>query len=465
MPKEAIGAPQAIADTNDLVVRLLKQRKFPAATIAAKRGLCCMPNSPELWTNLGACLWAYRDYDGAFNACKRALELNANHITSLHNIALLYELSNQTELAEETYHRVLELDPTYLDAKWDLSLVRLGTGRLSEGFSLYDTRIERNINGAFPAFKLPRWNGECLEGKSILIPGEQGYGDTILFSRFLPWIASPAIGAKVVVCVTPIMVALLWEFRHLVEFIPENVPLPDVDYYICMGSLPHFYDSYQYADPPPPRLSLATIPSDPGRIARRIDQQMKMGPVKVPDPGLEPAFKIGICWTGSAKQQRNNERSVPFEMLTELAGDPRVWLYSLQVDPGASATIIDAGMDELVLDLSGDMAARGLVGTGTVIREMDLVITICTSVAHLAGAMGVPCWVLLCTSPYWVWMYGDGDSSPWYPHVKLFRQKRYMEWRPVIDAVKVELAALLAKRFDGEPTIEFNAALKTDTLY
>ncbi len=198
----------------------------------------------------------------------------ATDIIALHNIALIYEATGRPQLAAAIMQRVLDKDPGYLAAKWELGLMRLGMGDLSAGFAGYETRTERFVDLSDPEFDgMLHWAGQCIEDKAILIVGEHGIGDSILFSRFIPWICEHA--GKVWFRAAPEMRSLLWEMHGMLEFLPEDVPPPHADYFLFIGSLAHFYDSYAYADPPPPRLrTVDDIPPDPGFIRRRIDKEM-----------------------------------------------------------------------------------------------------------------------------------------------------------------------------------------------
>jgi len=154
-------------------------------------------------------------------------------------------------------------------------------------------------------------------------------------------------------------------------------------------------------------------------------------------PGVDDTMlKIGIAWTGNPQMKRNSERSVPLEEMLKLAELPNVVIYGLQI---GTQDINRLGADQLVCDLTHDIKSLGFAGTAAVMLNLDLVITCCTATAHLAGALGVPCWTLLCQNPYWMWLR-DRSDSVWYPNTRLFRQKKMCDWSPVIDEVKSELA-------------------------
>jgi len=202
---------------------------------------------------------------------------------------------------------------------------------------------------------------------------------------------------------------------------------------VFLGSLPYLLG-----------IRVDTLPPDPLRIRSRVQQQHRLAPFNLPEPAMKDAFRVGICWSGNPHQDRNHDRSIPLELLLPLAENPNVMIYSLQVGPGASA-LAATGAQGLICDLQEDLTFHGLVGAGNALLGLDLVITVCTSVAHLAGAVGVPVWTMLSHDPYWVWTR-EGTKTPWYPTMKLFRQPEAGDWASVTDEVGTELTALVNAR-------------------
>lgn len=432
---ESKPVPEPVRALNEYAAKvLLPARKYYAAIVATKRAIHVTPNSRELWSNLGSYYWNLQAYDEAEAALRRALQIDLNYAVAHNNLALVLASQGRFEEAEQSFTRALAIDPDYLGCRWDRSLFWLALGRYEQGFKEYETRIPfRKEEGrrVYPEFAAPVWQGESLAGKSVYIASEQGLGDTILFSRFLPWVASEA--AKVYVCCSDQMISLLWEFRHIVELLPEGVPVPETDFSCVMGSLPHRYD-----------VTAETIPADPGLIRKRVEIQQEIGPIELPQPDGPSPLRIGLCWTGNPAQDRNGERSVPLEDLMQLAAHPQIWAYSLQVGSGESdLERICAG--SIVHNLGPQLRNRGLAAAGTAMLGMDVVITCCTAIAHLAGALGVPCWVMLCNDPYWLWMH-ERDDSPWYPSLTLFRQEKPGDWKPVVARIYERLEIMLERR-------------------
>ena len=180
------------------------------------------------------------------------------------------------------------------------------------------------------------------------------------------------------------------------------------------------------------------MPADSGRILKRTKASAHS--VAVPKPHM-PSLRIGISWSGNPAMLSNETRSMPIEPFLKLAENPNYTLYSLQV--GAGASDIDyVGCNDLVCDASKELSLMGFAGTASLMLNLDLVITICTSNAHLAGAIGVPCWTLLSYDPYWFWGF-EGDKSKYYPNMRLFRQPAPGDWQSVMNEVEAALAELV----------------------
>lgn len=433
---EEQDAPAWLTEANNYAATLIGDGQLEVAVTTYYRALALEPAAATLWSNLGSALWSLRRYGEAEAALLRALALKPDYPLALVNLGMVYEGQGRLDAALEAFNQGIAADPDYVLLRWNRAILRLNHGEYEAGFAEYDSRLLRKAK-EYPRLanqagkRIPMWQGEDLEGKLLHVEVEQGIGDTILFSRFLPMVAQRA--HHVTLCCSADLASLLWHHRPDIEFLPQRVPVPDVDYYAYLGSLPRWLGVKSPADVPP----------DPGLIRQRANRARKQ--IDLPNPGAAPAYKIGICWTGNPEMDRNAERSVPFEKLITLARDPRVWLYSLQLGPGAQR-IRELQADGLVQDLSPQMRQRGLVGTATAILQCDLVITSCTMVAHMACALGVPTWVMLCVDPYWPWMSGTKTTSAWWPTARLFRQRHSGDWDQVIDDVRSALNGWIAER-------------------
>jgi hypothetical protein len=420
----------AIDGLNRLAVAQAEGQMFDAAVVTTQRAIHIMPTAPDLWANLASHYWHLRKYVDAWECAERALRSDPNNTNAWGNLALALESMRDVEGAEAAYRTGLQRNPDAVKLRYNYGLMLLGQGRYEEGWQNYEARIAKSPEN-YPKFVAPYWDGEDLTDRTIFVFAEQGIGDNVLFARFLPWLAERA--ARIYVCWPGIVHSLLSGYMDdpRIAYCPEGTPIPKTDYSMFMGSLPYRAGA-----------TIDHLPPDPGFISERVKGVGEM--VQVPYPaGLSvKPFRVGICWTGNPKQERNRDRTVPLELLIGLAADPRVFLYSLQCGPG-QADLNRVGVGDLVVDPSTELTRAGLAATGSAMTQLDLVITCCTSIAHLAGALGLPAWVMLPRDPYWVWGESDDESTPWWPSLRLFRQEEPFKWEPVVDHVKDEVTKLI----------------------
>lgn len=424
---------------HDAAIRMKVDGHFVAANIALRRAVAISPESGMLWASLGSGLWHIGKYEEAYQCLTRALELQPDDMLSTMYMGMMLSSMQRKQEAYGYLKRAIECDPNDSDpniaegrrlhARWSLALAQLDHGDWIDGFKDYECRYAFRGREYYPQLPYPFWQGEDLNGKTLFIEGEQGVGDRILFSRYLAWICDSWPTAKVLVHISamdqPVSIeGLLWGFCEKypnLQFLPHGIPFPKADYCCFLMSLARIHGT-----------TPDHVPSDPGLIRERAMREAHA--INLPQPHVE-ALKVGISWAGNPAMTRNSERSIWPEMMFELEEDPLVQCYSLQFG--------DSGMDRLgahqiIPDCARDIGNRGMLGTAVVMLNLDLIITVCTSNAHLAGALGVPCWTLLHYDPYWMWLRGR-DDSVWYPSMRLIRQTTPGDWRGVIDRVKREL--------------------------
>jgi hypothetical protein len=400
-----------------------------AALTMLRRALNLNPEQSDTWSNLGLVLWRIGRVEEAGVALRRAVDMNPEKATYHGNLGVFLGAVNRNEEALYHLEKAFQLDPSNLSPKWDIALLHLRTGNWKTGLAGYDIRRKHRGIKLYPDLPMPLWRGEDLTGKALYIQGEQGIGDRFLFSRYLTWIKDTWPTCRIIVCLYDPMINLFWEFRHLVEFLPQGVPWPaDLDYGCFLCTLPELHGT-----------TPDNVPPDPGLLRKRIQIGRDGTKINLPKPDL-PALKIGLCWTGNPEQVRNLDRSIPLEMLLPLTEHPRMVFYSFQCSPG-NADLKRLCASELICDLSPDIEKEGWVGTGIALMEMDLLLTVCTSVPHLAGALNIPTWIMLCADPYWIWGKKTA-TTPWYPSVRLFRQPTLGDWKPVLTEVRAELGKL-----------------------
>jgi hypothetical protein len=279
-----------------------------------------------------------------------------------------------------------------------------------------------------PTFSEPPWRGEPLNGSTILLWAEQGLGDTIQFIRYSAWVKQ--LGARVLVECPPTLHVLLSTVVGIDRFVVASGAR--FDYYVPLLSLPAVLGT-----------TLATVPAEvpylhaaPERVAH---WKSELAGIK--------GFKVGIAWQGSTRFLGDYFRSLPLAQFAPVAACPGVKLFSLQKGTGSEQLASWSGPAEIVdLGSSLDVEGNAFVDTAAVMMNLDLVITSDTSIAHVAGALGVPVWVALQETPNWRWLVGREDS-PWYPTMRLFRQSRLGDW----EGVFAEIAARLRSLSTGSP--------------
>ena len=404
---------------------------------AADALACCdaalelRPNYAEAWSNRGNALSDLNRPLDARACYERALELAPNFVDAWNNLALtLVDLDRHAE-ALESYDRALALAPEAVETHWNRALCLLQLGRFDEGWAEYEWRWRRKrIAAGSRAFDEPLWRGDApLEGKTILLHAEQGLGDTLQFCRYAALVAQR--GARVILEVQPELMRLLQELDGVADLIETGAPLPPFDYHCPLLSLPLALHT-----------TLATIPAaipylhaDSGNAERfrvRMNEAMAGSGV----------LKVGLVWAGGARahvpELRKNDarRSLAFEQLAPILDVPHVQFFSLQ--KGAAAAQLEearAGQQghqdaaSRIIDWTDEL--RDFADTAALVANLDLVISVDTSSAHLAGAMNRPVWILNRLDTCWRWML-EREDSPWYPSARLFRQPSLGNWTAVL---------------------------------
>ena len=422
---------------------LKNKGKFYAAKIAAQRAIALCPDAHILYNLLGAVQWNLGEYEASKRSLDIAYGSYPDDFAICCNYASLMSSFHDYAKSEELFDRAIGLATEKKQnehARWDRCMMLLDSGQWEKGLKDYDVRIQYRGSPYYTKMPYPYWAGEDLTDKTILVNCEQGIGDRILLSRYLIWIKGKWPSCRILFVASthglPSLENIMWEYNNFLEFLPIGIPWPKADYGVYLGSLPNIHGT-----------TLDNVPPDPGLIKMRAQHDAK--DLCLGEPHVK-CLKIGVCWTGNSLMQRNTDRTIPVELLLELETLPFVQLYGLQFGEGHD-DIARLGAHELIADLAPDIEREGsgLVGTAAAMTKMDLVISVCTLNAHLAGAVGVPTWVLLCHDPYWVWVRERSDSV-WWPTLRLFRQPQPNDWRSVIDEVKVELVKLWEQKQEKE---------------
>jgi hypothetical protein len=398
------------ADFARLGAQLQARGRYPAAITCYRRAIALDRDNAVLWNRLGHALWRDRRYEDAEEAIKRAIALDPEdervRAESRHWLGSVYADQGRIGEAIATYNDALELSPNSADVKLDRALTFLLGGQLRTGFREYEARIE-HLKANYPDMPMPRWRGEDVMTKSVLVMAEQGIGDIIQFSRYLPWLAARCAE---VIFLGPLELAPLFEPwpRHIIaQYVARGHWIPKADFYVPLCSLALLHNT-----------SIEKVPGDPGYFG-----EARSRAVHVPQPA-KPRLKIGICWAGNPMHGRDRDRSIALERFVELAADDSIQLYSFQV--GQRAGDIDiVGAQPLIHDLSRHLTDWS--ATAGALWGMDIVISVDSAVAHLAGALGVRTLLLVSRSPDWRWGLKDCDT-PWYPSMTIFRQEQIGDW-------------------------------------
>lgn len=411
-----VGNPSHAQARNNLALIAESTGQTQQALAHYQQALLSAPDAPEILSNYANVLNKLRREDEAEPLLQKALRLAPDSAPNHTNLGVLYANMGRLEEAENCFKQALQLQPEYALPRLNLSYTQLKQGNFREGWANHEARYSPDLpdNGIpFPEISAPQWQGEPLEGKHLLVWMEQGYGDTIQFVRYLEQLKKRWQLTITLICREP-MLALL-QTLDSADFVytADQAPAEGYDYWVFPLSLPLLCGTFAEHDIPVDLPYLA-VPSGRMESWRGI----------LPDDKV----KVGLAWRGNPKHLNDENRSIPPELLATLLDTPGTCFVSVQ--PGMTYH----GLYPLPKPL------HDFADTAALIAQLDRVICVDTAVAHLAGALGKPCWVLL---PYyrtdWRWLQGREDT-PWYPGVmRLFRQGADECWEPVITQVAEKL--------------------------
>lgn len=379
--------------------------KHYRTAVAARPGFFeAMGNLGNVVRELGRLEEAVALYDQALAVAPGMAALHANRAVALHEMGDL-------EGAIVAYDKAVALDPEDADTRRNRALAWLLTGRLADGFAEYEWRWKaRSFAPLLRDLPMPRWQGEAANGRRLFVHAEQGLGDTIQFARYVPMLA--AAGWRVVLEVQPRLRDLFEGFAGAETAIATGDAIPPCDVHVPMLSLPYVLKTDAGTIPAEvPYLSV-----DPARAVAWRERLAR-------DAG--GAMTVGLAWAGDPRHRNDRHRSIPAALLKPLLAVPGVRFHSLQFGPGAEAIADVPG----VVDLAPEVGP--FTELAAALSALDLIVSIDTGVVHLAGALGRPVWVLLNAAPDWRWGL-EGEITPWYPTMRLFRQKARGDWAGVV---------------------------------
>jgi tetratricopeptide (TPR) repeat protein len=396
-------------------------RRFDEAIAAFRRSIELDHSSAIKRNNLAMALDAVGDVEEAIAAASAAVNLKPNYAEGFNTLGTIHADQGQYDAAAAAFERAIRLFPDYALAHWNLSLILLLRGDYPGGWAEHEWRKGTAVESRPRDFSQPRWEGGYLAGKTILLHHEQGFGDMLQFVRYAPLVAER--GGRVIVSTAPDLTRLLREMPQISQVVDAG-NLPEFDCHCPILSLPFAF-----------KTQLDSIPADipylkaPAEAAARWREIL---PVK------KDRLRIGLVWAGNPGRKLDQRRSLQPEQLAPLFEVGGAEFFSLQ--KGNPVSMISSFPQ--VNDPSGKLT--DFAETAAAVENLDLVITVDTAVAHLAGALGKPVWVLLGFVPAWRWMLDRADS-PWYSTMRLFRQPAMGDWNTPMEQVVLSLREIIGR--------------------
>jgi len=411
--------PSLIHAHSTLGVALMGLGQFAEAEPALAAAAELAPKIASTHSNLGAALSNLERPAEALAAYDRALACDVNLVEAHNNRGnVLGDLGRDAE-ALAAFDRALSIDPDFSDARFNRALALLISGSWRDAWLAFDWRWKTVQMAPFRRnFAEPQWDGRNLPDATLLVHAEQGFGDTLQFIRYLPMIAG-RVGRVVVECQPPVLV-LLRGITGCDAWVAAGDPLPEFDIHLPMLGLPGVC-----------RTEVATIPGNTPYL-EAIDT------ATVALPEALGKLKVGLVWAGNPRNPADRRRSMALTQLTPLLEVEGCTFYGLQVGPNAGQ-IAAAGLENRIIDLSPQLTDFST--TAAAITQLDLLISVCTATAHLAGGLAKPVWIMLSANADWRWLR-NRDDTPWYPTARLFRQQNPGDW----DNLAVQVAAALQEK-------------------
>jgi tetratricopeptide (TPR) repeat protein len=404
--------------------------RFDEALVDYRRALELDPGHAETHNNVGIVHLRFGRFDEANAFFDRTLALNPNMATTVTNKALALVEQHRFDEAFAFYAKSLAIEDNPW-TRWNLAMLRMLIGDFEAGWAGREARWPAHVLVG-RKFTQPLWLGdESIEGRTILLHADEGLGDVIHFARYVPMVA--ALGARVILEAPGALHSLLSGMSGVSQSLPRGFPMiPAFDVHCPLSSLPLAFRTRLETIPAP----VAYLPAVPQ--ARREEWQGRLG--------SHDRFRVGLVWSGNRDHKNDHNRSIALQALSPML-DLDATFVSLQQEPRDQDMVFLRERAD-ILDVSEHLP--DFVATAALVSCLDLVITVDTSVAHLAGALGCPVWIMLPFTPDYRWLL-DRDDSPWYPTARLFRQTETRDYAPVIDRVRTELHNLIGT---WRPTLE-----------
>ena len=410
---------------NNLGIALQELGQIEAAIAAFQQSIRAKPDYAEAYSNLAPALQRQNRLDEAIAACRRAIVLNPLHDGACINLGNALLAGNHLEESLAAYRRAQTINPGNATARKNEGIARLLSGDLRTGFAKYEARWEEpDLLKNRRDFACARWDGgPSISGRSILLHAEQGLGDTIQFVRYASMLAHQ--NARVILEAPLPLLELLSDLPGLAAVFPPGASIPPTDFHCPLLSLPFAL-----------RTDCGSIPAEIPYLHPRPSRTARWQTAIASLTGL----KVGVVWAGNPNHKNDHNRSIPLQFFRNVFARQNISFVSLLKEVREEEKPLLAECPAVHQDWldNADLAdAAGLI------QQLDLVISVDTSIAHLAGALGRPTWILLPFAPDWRWLLNT-DRSPWYPGMRLFRQPRTGDWQTVLADVSSELTGLTA---------------------
>lgn len=415
--------------------------RYEEALETGKKAFQLAPDSPEIVKNVGLVLQKLERHEDAMAWLDKALVLRPDFPSALNDRSTSLLAMRRIEEAFADIDRAIAIDPECPDYRWNRALMQLLLGQFDEGWPAREWGRRCELVGFVDRkFTKPHWFGDLpIAGKTILLHSDEGLGDTIQYSRYAAMVA--ALGARVILEVEAPLHPLLSGMDGVSLCVPkiEGEPLPDFDLHCPLSGLPLAF-----------KTRLETIPAAPATLPPLPEARVTAWRERL---GAHDGLRVGLVWSGNPLHTNDRNRSTTLRTMSAVL-DPRARFYSLQKEPRPEDRAVLAARADII-DLTDHLT--DFVETAALISCLDLVITVDTSVAHLAAALGCPTWILLPFTPDYRWLLGR-DDSPWYPSVRLFRQDESRDYAQVLSRVREELERMIAARPSSAPSSAISGA-------
>ncbi|MEO9516873.1 MAG: tetratricopeptide repeat protein [Paracoccaceae bacterium] len=426
--KALVQLPEDVEIWTNLGILFRSQKLIFQSFRAQKKAFDLDPEKPSVCLNFANILDDIGQHDNAISLRKKLVTASPDNVEAHIMLIRSLRLARHLDAAEKAAAHALQLFPDNPEILFYKSTMLLAQGRYTDGFLNYLWRFDTDQIDV-PTDKINRWKGQNLDGKRVLVLPEQGFGDTINFTRFLPHLKS--LGATVHLLCRPPVLRLMQRVKGADAVITETSPGAEYDYWTTALDIPVDYFLRNKRIPGPIRL---TLPDAAKRRAQKFTR------------AHQSKLRVGCVWAGSEGNDRNTMRSFSHQNFLPLAKIPGIQLFSLYKGPRLESYFED-GTAAFVLDTAS--TDQDLADCAATVAEMDLIITADTVTAHIAGSLGIEVWNLLHWEPFW--LYGtEGDQTDWYTSMTLIRQSRANDWNDVFKVVERKLLERLAERSGGK---------------